>query len=409
MASKRDIEIASLLFRSGILTQEEIQSSLGYQGKLLTEGRVVSLVDILVERGLLPEDAGPTFTEEPLEKLQPLPDYELHEFVGDGASARVYRATYKPRDLACAVKLLHPEQELQRKTMKRFMREAHLLCKLRHDNIVRGYEVRKISGWRFLSMEWFDGNTVLDEIDRRGQLDGSTALHITRQIASALGYLHDNGIVHRDIKPGNVLVNGAVNAKLIDLGLCHLVSQSAEENEGTTVGTVGYISPEQAKGMEVDVRSDIYSLGVSLYHMVVGEVPFTGDDDFEVMSKQIMQRLGSDRIKSLNLSPNVHYVIEKMMAKDPSIRYQHPREIVENIDSYLESIGFAPIPTARAIDDEEPAAPRTGTKAKPKPKPKPNPKPEKGAAPTPTRSKLDRARGRRSGPTRPASRRRRRR
>ena len=117
-------------------------------------------------------------------------------------------------------------------------------------------------------------------------------MHITRQIASAIAHLYAKGIVHRDIKPGNVLVDTECKAKLIDLGLCRLVAQDTDETEGTTVGTVGYISPEQAKGVgDLDVRSDIYSLGVSLYHMVVGEVPFSGDDDFEVMSKQIMQSL----------------------------------------------------------------------------------------------------------------------
>jgi len=353
MASKRDIELASLFFRSGILTQEEIQSALGYQGKLLTEGRVISLVDVLVERGLIPGDAGPTFTEEPLEKLQPLPDYRLLEFVGDGASARVYRGVYIKRELPVAVKVLHPEQELVPKSLKRFMREAHLLCKLKHDNIVKGYEVRKVNGFRFLSMEWIEGGTVLEEIDRRGRLDGPTALHITRQIASALGYLHGKGIVHRDIKPGNVLVDNHLNAKLIDLGLCLLVEQGGDESEGTTVGTVGYISPEQAKGSEVDVRSDIYSLGVSLYHMVIGEVPFSGDDDFEVMSKQIMQSLRSDRLKSLNISPHVHYAIEKMMAKDRDIRFQHPADIVKDIDAYLGSIDFKPVPTAAAAEEGE--------------------------------------------------------
>jgi serine/threonine-protein kinase len=352
MATKRDIEIASLLFRSGIVSQEEIQSALGYQGKLLTEGKVVSLVHVLVERGLVPADAEPTFTEEPLEKVQPLGDYDILELVGDGASARVYRGIYKPRGLVCAVKILHPEQELQRKSLKRFMREAHLLCKLRHPNIVRGYEVRKVNGWRYLSMEWVEGNTVLEEIDRRGYLDGPTALHVTRQVASALGYLHALGIVHRDIKPGNVLLDHTCTAKLIDLGLCHLLAQEKQESDGTTVGTVGYMAPEQAKGMAVDVRSDIYSLGVSLYHMVVGEVPFTGDDDFEVMSKQIMQALRSDRLKTLNISPHVHYVIEKMMAKDMDIRFQQPDEIVRDIDAYLSSIRWQPVPTALPAEDK---------------------------------------------------------
>ena len=351
MASKRDIEIASLLFRNGIASQEDIQSALGHQGTQLTEGEVKSLVDILVERGILPQDSAGTFTEEPLEKLQPFPDYELLEYVGDGASARVYRGIYKPRGLRVAVKVLHPEQELLRKPLKRFMREAHLLCKMEHPNIVRGYEVRKIGGFRFLSMEWIEAGEILEHIERRGRLDSPTALHLTRQIASALAYLHGRGVLHRDIKPGNLLVDYAWNVKLIDLGLCLIMGEGeTEEAEGTTVGTVGYISPEQAKGTgDLDIRSDIYSLGVTLYHMVVGEVPFSGEDDFEVMSKQIMQALGSDRLKSLNIAPHVHYVIQKMMAKDREIRYQHPTEIVEELDAYLKSIDFEPIPTAPPV------------------------------------------------------------
>lgn len=186
MATKRDIELASLFFRSGILNQEEIQTALAHQGKLLTQGKVVSLIELLVEKGLIPADAAPTFSDEPLERIQPLPDYDLLEFVGDGASARVYRGVHKPTGRDVAVKVLHPEQELMVKALKRFMREAQLLCKIAHGNIVKGYEVRKVNGFRYVAMEWVDGGTVLEEIDRRARLDGPNALHITRQIASAL-------------------------------------------------------------------------------------------------------------------------------------------------------------------------------------------------------------------------------
>ena len=370
MATKRDIELASLLFRSGILNQEEIQGALATQGKLLTQGKVVTLIDLLVERGLIPVDSAPTFTDEPLEKIQPLPDYELQEFVGDGASARVYRGVHKPTGRTVAVKVLHPEQELMVKALKRFQREAQLLCKLGHENIVKGFEVRKVNGFRYVAMEWVDGGTMLEEVDRRGRIDGPNALHVIRQIASALEYLHNNGIIHRDIKPGNVLVDEAWSAKLIDLGLCLMIGQQREEAEGTTVGTVGYISPEQAKGSEVDERSDIYSLGVTLYHMVVGEVPFSGDDDFEVMSKQIMQSLKSDKLKSLNISPHVHYAIQKMMAKEKEIRYQKPKDIVADLDAYLKSTGYQAIPFARPAKESERAETRTPSgRNAPAPKP----------------------------------------
>ncbi|MFB3067069.1 MAG: serine/threonine protein kinase, partial [Planctomycetota bacterium] len=152
-----------------------------------------------------------------------------------------------------------------------------------------------------------------------------------------------------DIKPGNILIDDAWSAKLIDLGFCMMVGIT-EETEGTTVGTVGYISPEQARGgSNLDIRSDIYSLGVSLYHMVVGETPFSGETDLEVMGKQIMQALKSDRLKALNISPTVHFIIEKMMAKDREMRFQHPDEIVKEISAYLESVEFEPIPIARPV------------------------------------------------------------
>lgn len=362
LATQRDIELASLLFRNGILTQEQIQGALGHQGKLLAEGKVVPLPDVLVERGLLTAEQAGTFADTPLTELQPFPDYRLDALIGDGASARVYRGEYLPRKLPVAVKVLLPEQALLDKPLRRFVREARLLCKLRHDNVVKGYECRNVKGFWFLSMELLEGGTVLERIDKRGPLDALHALHLVRQVAGALAYLYAQGIVHRDIKPGNMLVDYSWKVKLIDLGLCRILGKT-EETEGTTVGTVGYISPEQARGVsDLDIRSDIYSLGVTLYHMVAGEVPFSGENDLEVMSKQILQSLKSDRLKSLHIPPYVHYAIEKMMAKDRDIRYQHPDEVVRDLDAYLKSVDFQPIPVARPAAPAPPPAKTFGTR-----------------------------------------------
>jgi serine/threonine protein kinase len=362
LATQRDIELASLLFRNGILTQEQIQGALGHQGRLLAEGKVMSLPDVLVDRGLLTTEQAGTFRDTPLTELQPFPDYRLDALLGDGASARVFRGEYLPRKLPVAVKVLLPEQALLEKPLRRFVREARLLCKLRHENVVKGYECRNVKGYWFLSMELLEGGTVLERIDKRGPMDALHALHLVRQVAGALSYLYAQGIVHRDIKPGNMLVDYFWKVKLIDLGLCRLIGRS-EEAEGTTVGTVGYISPEQARGVsDLDIRSDIYSLGVTLYHMVAGEVPFSGENDLEVMSKQILQSLKSDRLKSLHIPPYVHYAIEKMMAKDREIRYQHPDEVVRDLDAYLKSVDFRPIPVARPAAPAPPPDTTSGTR-----------------------------------------------
>ncbi|MGQ0613405.1 MAG: serine/threonine protein kinase [Planctomycetaceae bacterium] len=351
MATQRDIELASLLYRSGILSQEQIQGALGHQGRLLSEGKNLTLPEVLVEQKQMTAEVAATFTLAPLEQLQPFGGYRLDGRIGDGASARVYRGTYLPKGLAVAVKVLHPEQALQEKPLKRFVREARLLCTLRHDNVVKGYECRNLKGFWFLSMEWLQGGTVLERIDKRGPLEANAALHVTRQVARALSFLYSQGIVHRDIKPGNMIVDDAWHVKLIDLGLCRILGKT-EEASGTTVGTVGYISPEQAKGIsDLDIRSDIYSLGVTLYHMVVGEVPFSGENDLEVMSKQILQSLKSDRLKSVNIAPYVHYAIEKMMAKDRDIRFQHPDDLVRELDGYLSTVQFQPIPIARPVSE----------------------------------------------------------
>ncbi|MHC4934574.1 MAG: serine/threonine protein kinase, partial [Planctomycetota bacterium] len=214
-----------------------------------------------------------------------------------------------------------------------FLRESKLLEKLECPGIVKGYEIRRDAGYIFCAMEHVDGATIEERLEADGPYEERMALYITREVAKALSYLDSRGVVHRDLKPGNILQTESNEIKLIDLGLVMLRGGMKEDSDpGLTVGTVEYLSPEQARGLkEIDIRSDIYSLGVTLFQMVVGEVPFQGEDGAEVIKKQVLDALESPVLKSRKVSPYLHYLIQRMMAKSPADRFQHPDEIVEEI------------------------------------------------------------------------------
>jgi serine/threonine-protein kinase len=265
--------------------------------------------------------------------------------------AEVYLATYLPIREEVALKIMKPELARQEKYRLRFLRESKLLMKLDQENIVKGYEIRRSEGYVFCAMEHVDGATVEERIEQDGPFDERLALYVTREVAKALGYLNSRGVVHRDLKPGNILVTEAGHVKIIDLGLAKLRGgMTVDSAEGLTVGTVEYLSPEQARGLpDVDIRSDIYSLGVSLFHMVVGEVPFKGEDNMEVIAKQVLQALRSEKLKSRAISAHTHYFIQKMMAKDRVDRFQHPDEIIAEIEENAGDVSDAVIPIAQPL------------------------------------------------------------
>ena len=167
-----------------------------------------------------------------------------------------------------------------------------------------------------------------------GRLEEDHALRIITQIARALEHLHGRGLVHRDVKPGNVMLSRKGRAVLIDLGFA---VESGQADSETTAGTVHYISPEQARGSGgLDVRADIYSLGATLYHLLTGSLPFSGDSSEDVLAKQVLESLSGERIREMNLSQQAHYFVERMMAKDKSIRFQNPRDLISEITAYLD-------------------------------------------------------------------------
>jgi len=192
-------------------------------------------------------------------------------------------------------------------------------------------------------MEDVDGETLQEKIARGGAFEEDGALYVILQVARALEYLREQGLVHRDIKPGNILVTADNKVKVIDLGFAGTdagpagadASGAAPESAATVSGTAAYLSPEQAQGRsDLDVRSDIYSLGATLYQMVLGELPFAGDDA-ELVQKAVLEGLSAAATKGGRISAPMHYFIEKMMAKDRDIRYQSPHELMADIEDTL--------------------------------------------------------------------------
>ncbi|MEQ1632190.1 MAG: serine/threonine-protein kinase [Planctomycetota bacterium] len=263
--------------------------------------------------------------------------YEISELLGEGGTARVFRATDRTDASKVALKVLRAELGKDKAQVETFVKEAKLLMDLQHPQIVRGLRVAREGETFFFAMEELPGVCLQDHLREHGRLDEEDALEITADIASALAALHARSLVHRDVKPGNVLWSPERGAVLIDLGFAVGGGAGAVRSE-TTAGTVHYIAPEQARGSaELDVRADIYALGATLFHLVTGSLPFEGGDNDDVLRKQVLESLSGERIRALALSPQVHYFIEKMMAKEREIRFQDPLQLEKDVRAWLES------------------------------------------------------------------------
>jgi serine/threonine-protein kinase len=348
MATQADVDLARRLIGAGVLDEIRVRDALGAQKALHDQGRTIPLYRVLVAKGYLPKSALEVLEARDPLASQPFPGYRLEAAIGEGGSSVVYSALYLANATPVAVKVLRDMGALRPAHVERFYEEARLLVEIEHPNVVAGYEVGYARGHHFFSMDLIEGPTLLQMIERGAHLENVTAISITVQVASAIDHLHRLGLLHRDIKPGNVMIDASGRARLIDLGLVRRMAAEAKEGapveETTTVGTVAYISPEQARGRgDLDVRSDIYSLGVTLYHMVVGEVPFQGETDYEVMAKQILAALDSQKVKTRRIAPEIHYFITKMMAKEREHRYPDAAAVVADLSRFLPPEGPPPI------------------------------------------------------------------
>ncbi len=264
---------------------------------------------------------------------QPFQDYEILDRVGAGAMGTVFKARHKKLNRIVALKVLKPSLARDSRYVDRLRREARIVASLSHPHIVTGYDLGEEGGYHFFVMEFVEGKSLRALLVEWGMFAEEYVRRVARQVAEALDHAYQRGVIHRDIKPGNILIDEQGNVKLTDMGLAKGPTDMALTRDGATVGTPQYISPEQARNpQDVDVRSDLYSLGATLYHMATGAPPFRGD----TMATLILKVLHDTPVPPNELNPalsdGLSLVVRKLLAKDLSVRYQTPRELLDDLD-----------------------------------------------------------------------------
>jgi serine/threonine-protein kinase len=265
--------------------------------------------------------------------------YELHRRLGRGGMAEVYLARDQLLDRPVAVKVLFPALATDAGFVERFRREAQAAANLQHPNIVSVFDWGEANGTYFIVMEYVEGHTLADTLRDEGRLHPDRAAEITADIAAALGFAHRNRVVHRDVKPGNVLITRDGGVKVADFGIARALSDSSDQNltkTGSVMGTATYFSPEQARGAQVDPRSDLYSLGVVLYEMITGRPPFAGDSAVAIAYKHVQENPVPPRRIDPALPETLEAITLKCLAKNPANRYPSAQDLRADLRRYLD-------------------------------------------------------------------------
>ncbi|MBS1884198.1 MAG: serine/threonine protein kinase, partial [Actinobacteria bacterium] len=262
--------------------------------------------------------------------------YRLEAKLGSGGMSTVYLARDTTLDRPVAVKVMHREMSEQADQLERFRQEARAVAKLSHPNVVSVIDAGEDGGYPYIVFEYVEGETLKARINRVGALDVQEALAYAIEIARGLTVAHARKMVHRDIKPQNVLIDAEGRAKLTDFGISRQLERDGLTATGRVLGTTDYVSPEQAMGHGVDQRSDLYSLGVLLYEMLTGQVPYHADSQVGVAMKHVNEEMPDVQQRRPELSAAAALVVERATAKDPNQRYQDIGEMIDDLSTALE-------------------------------------------------------------------------
>ena len=262
--------------------------------------------------------------------------YEIQEILGEGGMAVVYKALDHRLNRFVAVKIMRDEMAKDEEFRRRFCAESHAVAMLSNPNIVAVFDVSHSDAMEYIVMELVDGITLKQYMDKKGALAWREVLHFSKQIAKALAHAHERGIIHRDIKPHNIMLLKDGTIKVGDFGIAALENE-VYENNGQAIGSIHYIAPEQARGESPDARSDLYSLGVVMYEMLTGEKPYTGDTLGEIALKHMSAAPVPPHEKAADVPPELEAITLKAMNPDIQQRYQTAGELLADLDAFTQS------------------------------------------------------------------------
>jgi len=331
-----DSMLAKLVVEKNLCTEGEVEECTAVMRNLARQGKPASLADALVQQGYV--------TNRQLERLKNtieearpshrIPGYQILEKLGAGAMATVFKAKQLSLDRDVAIKVLPKRLSENPEYVERFYKEGRAAARLNHNNIVQAIDVGSASGYHYFVMEYVKGKTVYDDLSKGQAYSEQESLDIIMQIAEALAHAHERGLIHRDVKPKNIMITEEGVAKLADMGLAREATDegAAQMEAGRAYGTPYYISPEQIRGeVDIDFRADIYSLGATFYHMVTGRVPFDAPTPSAVMHKHLKEVLVPPDHINPSLTMGIAEVIEVMMAKNREDRYSSAEELLEDL------------------------------------------------------------------------------
>jgi len=333
-----DTVFGKIAVEQGLCTDQELRSSLEALESRLKIGRV-SLKDLMVELGYITQSQAERLKKgikESKTSDHQIPGYKILGRLGAGAMAVVYKARQLSLNRIVAIKVLPKRFTENPEYVERFYKEGQAAGKLNHPNIVQAIDVGEAGGYHYFVMEYVEGKTIADDLSAGKVFDEREALEIIIQVAHALAHAHARVLIHRDVKPKNIMIGKDGAVKLADMGLARETTdiEAAQTEAGKAYGTPYYISPEQIRGkVDIDGRADIYGLGATFYHMVTGRVPFMAEDSVEVMRKHLKEPLVPPDHINTTLSAGVSEVIEIMMAKRRENRYKNVEELLMDLEA----------------------------------------------------------------------------